>query len=360
MRLFTLRSQSLKSPRRANGTVRLLARTLFATVVVVASTLSCTGKPSAQVTPPGFLGTIVDSAAVFSLPAVPRPGYLQTITDPTFKTKITRITGEPGTVISPTLGVWGMDARQVYSKQQPWNSTGTLLTLENKGGGASKSPVILDGETYQPKYAPCDAFDNYDYRWHPSPAYPNVQIAVSRSGTELMWYDVANCQKLRTWTLPFAANYGLGSGEGNVSTDGRYAVISNDTKMVVVDMDPSGGLQPYPNKRIGPVYTWSPCSLNVAQPEFCPNGNISISPSGKYIDVKFGSGGVSCDTLCDLHRIFEVDASLTIRPHNMAATSLRCGSFQSRPNGWVFPLKHADLASDPFDNNEDVLVGGRA
>jgi hypothetical protein len=44
----------------------------------------------------------------------------------------------------------------------------------------------------------------------------------------------------------------------------------------------------------------------------------------------------------------------------MAAGSLRCGSFAGRRDGWIFPLKHADLALDPFDGNEDVIVGGRS
>ena len=360
MRRYRALSKQHASGSGKRRMMRAFVRAALSATIAVGTMLACAGKPSAQVVPPGFVGTIMDSSAVFSLPALPRPAYRQTITDPTFGTKITRITGDPGTVISPTLGVWGTDARHVYSKQQPWNSTGTLITIENRAGGANTSPLVLDGETYEPKYTPCDAFDNYDYRWHPSPEHPNVQIAVSRGGTELMWFDVANCRKLRSWTLPFPANYGLGSGEGNVSDDGRYAVISDDSRMVVVDMDPRGNAPAYPFKRIGPVYTWVPCSLKAGDASFCPNGNISISPSGRYIDVKFGSGGVSCDTLCDMHRIFAVDSALTIRPHNMAATSLRCGEFANRPNGWVFPLKHADMALDPFDNNEDVLLGGRA
>ena len=344
--------------RRTRRGRRLTVRTVI-TGITLATALACAERPHAQGVP-GFLGTITDSQAVFSVPALPRPAYLTPVTEPTFGTRITRITGDAGSIISPTLGMWGNDARQVYSKQQPWNSTGTLLSVENRAGDASASPLILDGETYQPKYTPCSAFDNYEYRWHPSPDYPNVQIAVSRAGTELMWFDVANCRKLRTWTLPFPANYGIGSGEGNVSDDGRYAVISDGTRMVVVDMDPRGSAPAYPFKRIGPVYTFAPCSLQTGDAMFCPNGNISISPSGRYIDLKFGSGGVSCDTLCDMHRIFEVDSLLAIRPHRMADNSLRCGSFASRPDGWVFPLKHADMALDPFDNNEDVLLGGRA
>ena len=43
----------------------------------------------------------------------------------------------------------------------------------------------------------------------------------------------------------------------------------------------------------------------------------------------------------------------------MAQSSDRC-SMQGRPNGWIFPLKHADLALDPSDGNEDVIIGGRS
>jgi hypothetical protein len=333
---------------------------LLAPLALIGS-LSPAARPGPAPVPAGFRGTLMDSVSVFRAPVLPRPAYLAPVTDPVFGTRVTRITGDPGTPVGPGLGLWGTDARHVYSKQQPWNSDGTLLSIENRKGGATRSPLILDGETYRPRYTPCEGFDNYEYRWHPSPKHPTVQIAVNKAGTELMWFDVATCRKLRSWTLPFPADYGIGSSEGNVSEDGRYVVISDDTRMVVVDMDPRGpNTPPWPHRRIGPVYTFVPCSLKTGEPEFCPNGNISISPSGRYIDLKFGSGGVPCDTICDLHRVFSVDSALVIRPHAMAGGSLRCGSFAGRPNGWTFPLKHADMARDPFDGNEDVLIGGRA
>src|SRR6185503_14321149 len=118
-------------------------------------------------------------------------------------------------------GVWGTDARHVYSKQQAWNANGKLLLVQNRKGAAKSSPIILDGETYKPL---------------------------------------------------FPADYGIGFGEGNVSADGRYVVISDSTRMVVVDMDPRGPrLKPYPAARIGPVYTFDPCSLSTRDPGFCPN-----------------------------------------------------------------------------------------
>ncbi len=310
---------------------------------------------------PGTNEAFRNRTRVVTIPVVPRPAYLNPTADSVFRTRLTRVSGDPGMPATPVATVWGTDVRHKYSRLQPWNATGKLLTIENRKGGARRSPLLLDGETYEPVSTPCDSFDNWDYRWHPSPAHANEQIAVNKAGTELMWFDVARCVKTRSWTLPFRADYGIGSGEGNTSADGRFVVIADAGRMVVVDMDPRSPNAPgYPFRRIGPVYTFPPCSLRVQEPTFCPPGNISISPSGRYIDVKYGSGGVDCDTLCDLHRIYEVDTALVIRPHVMAGGSLRCGSFANRPNGWVFPLKHADLAVDPFDGDADVLVGGRA
>jgi len=342
----------MRSPTHNARAVRLAVSVMF--IAGIASI--------AQAQPaPGLPGMLTDGSRVIDVARVPKPRYLSPSIDPTFHTRLLRITNDAGEPTTPVNGTWGPDARHKYSKLQPWNATGTMLTVENRGDGARSSPLILDGETYQPLFTPCDEYDNWDYRWHPSPAHANEEIAVNKAGTELMWFDVVNCRKTRSWDLPFPADYGIGSGEGNVSADGRYVVISDSARMVVVDMDPRGpNAPPYPYRRIGPVYTFEPCSLSVGEPSFCPNGNISISPSGRYIDFKFASGGVYCDTLCDIHRIFEVDSGLVIRPHNMASGSLRCGSFAARPNGWVFPLKHADMALDPFDGNEDVLIGGRA
>jgi hypothetical protein len=314
---------------------------------------------------PGFVELITDSSRVFSLAPLAKPGYRVPSGDPTFSTRVTRIANDPGQSTAPVDGIWGTDSRHVYSKQQPWNATGTLLTIENRGAGGTPSPLVLDGETYQPARGECPNYDSYDYRWHPNPAHANEQINVNAAGTELMWFDVTNCVKTRSWVLPFSAEYGIGSGEGNTSADGRYVVISDATRMVVVDMDPQAPNAPsYPFRRIGPVYTLPPCSLDPGNPGNCPIGNISISPSGRFIDVKYAAvavgGASSCDTTCDMHRVFEVDSALVIRPHVMAAQSLRCGSFAARTDGWVYPLKHADMMPDPFDNNEDVLVGGRA
>ncbi len=319
--------------------------------------------PAGAATLPGFMPMVTDSAAVFAIPRVSEPAYLVPTRDPVFGTWVMRVAGDMGRPIPSLGGIWEGIARHVYSKQQPWNSTGSLVTIENRVG--STTPVILDGQTFQPRFGPCSNYDRWDYRWHPGATHPNEQINVNGAGTELMWFDVLNCSKTRSWRLPLVANYGIGSGEGNVSADGRFVAIANQDSIVVVDMDPkSPNAPPYPYRRIGPVYAFPPCSLDVNQARNCPVDNVSISPSGRYIDVKYGAvnlaGASGCDTLCDMHRIFEVDSNLTIRPHAMATGAMRCGSFAARPNGWIFPLKHSDMAFDPFDGNEDVLMGGRA
>jgi hypothetical protein len=150
--------------------------------------------------------------------------------------------------------------------------------------------------------------------------------------------------QLNHWAMPagFIAN-GIGAGEGNLSANNRYVALHNttDSLVLIVDM--------FLN-RVG-----SPTTLPDAGR---PIGNVSISPSGRYVDVKYrndqGYGSA------DEHRIFEVDTTtLAITPHTMASSDTnRCGGRDNA--GWIFPLKHADMAVDPSDGNADVIIGGRA
>jgi hypothetical protein len=301
---------------------------------------------------------LTDASMVLTIPAVGRPLLRMPMSDPAFGTTITRITGDTGTPIYSVAGTWGADARHAYSKQQPWNADGTLLVVQNRGSG-TPSKLFLDGTTYVPKFGTCSNDPLYDYRWHPSRAHANTMINVNSAGTELMWYDVVTCTKTRSWPLPITASYGIGSGEGNPSNDGRFVCVANASQMVVIDMDPAPPYAPWPARRMGPICALLPCDINASSPSGdCRIGNISISPSGRYVDVKFSA---STDTTQDLHRIYEVDpVTLALKPHPMDVSALRCGSFEARPDGWTFPLKHADMALDPFDGDEDVLIGGRS
>ena len=68
-----------------------------------------------------------------------RPGYLVPYTDPVFKTKIIRMTGDPGSSIRNISGArWGDQARHHYSSDQAWNCDQSMIYLDiNKGGGAA-------------------------------------------------------------------------------------------------------------------------------------------------------------------------------------------------------------------------------
>jgi hypothetical protein len=297
-------------------------------------------SPAGATSYPGFMPMVTDSSQVFSIPSVPKPSYLVPATDPTFGTPIMRISNDGGASLTTATGsgTWGADARHHYSKDQPWNSDGTLIAIQN---GGSPSQLLLDGETYQVKYGKCSNYSLGDERWHPSPLHPHEQINVN--GSQLMWFDVVNCVKTRSWTLPFAVSY-FGMSEGNPSADGRYVALSDGSRMFVVDMDPQPPLAPYPSERIGPTYTIPACGLSGG----CTIDWVSISASGKYVVVSYDG---------DHPRVFDVDpTTLALSPRPMPSSSPRC-SGGDPAQGYVYDVGHADLTMNPFDNNEDVLIG---
>ena len=280
---------------------------------------------------------MTDPTAVLTEPETPKPAYLVPVSPAPLGVPIIRIANDPGLPTLPVTGTWGTDARHVYSKQQPWNADETLIAIENHGTGASPTSLILDGSTYQPKYGPCSSYRRWDYRWHPSRAHAHEQINVDSSGTRLSWFDVVSCTETRSWSLPIASDYGIGSGEGNPSNDGRFVLIASARQIYVVDMDPQPPFAPYPNRRIGPA-------LDVSN-----GGSIDwagMSASGKYAVVSYNG---------DYPRVFDVNTStLALTPHPMS-TSYQCHG--SASDGYLYALGHADVAVNPFDNNEDVLVG---
>ncbi len=293
---------------------------------------------------PASTTVLTDPHAVFAVPQVPKPADLAPFVDPTFGSTVERVGNNVGASTAPLPGTWGSDARHVYSKQQPWSSDGALIVIENRGGG-SPSPMFLDGTTYQPKRGPCSG-PLYDYRWHPSTAHPHEMINVDGSGNQLSWYDVVSCATTRTWTLPITSNYGIGSGEGNPSNDGRFVAIASGTQMLIVDMDPQPPFAPYPNQRIGPPRRISDCGLSD-----CSIDWVSVSASGKYAVVNYNG---------DYPRVFDIDPqTLALTPHAYPASTPECLSHDPA-NGFILDLGHADFALNPFDANQDVLIGQRS
>ncbi|MBV1929115.1 MAG: hypothetical protein KUG81_06340, partial [Gammaproteobacteria bacterium] len=76
--------------------------------------------------------TLNTSLTVYgTTPSLTKPTYLQTVTEPTFGTKITRISGDVGVAIpnvSPSEN-WLNVARHGYSTRQPWNADESIIPV---------------------------------------------------------------------------------------------------------------------------------------------------------------------------------------------------------------------------------------
>ncbi len=135
-------------------------------------------------------------------PGVRRPGYLSSITDPTFKTRITRVTDD---------AVFGVsNARHHYSKVNPWNADNTrFITWPNFLVDATTNKLI--GKFSAPS----------DYRW--SNVDPDVMYGTT--GTRLEKLVVSTNRRTTLTTFPYDECW-FGNHEGNLSDDDKYAVIS--------------------------------------------------------------------------------------------------------------------------------------
>lgn len=159
-----------------------------------------------------------------------KPGYLQTLADPTFGTPITRITDDPGTplVLPVNTGgtatfIWSSAVRTRYVTDSSWNVDGSLMMLRSYDPGMTYH-VVLDGATYQPRFLATLPTSNY--RWSQNPATPNLQygfpqasVLDAKGATEegivtslpaagpdddkIVRYDVTTGQVSNTITLPF-------------------------------------------------------------------------------------------------------------------------------------------------------------
>ncbi len=307
-------------------------------IPLCASLVAACGSPTGSGYAPGV---ITDPRVVLSEPAVPRPAYLTPIFPGPFYLSVTRITGDPGRPLTTSSGpgTWGGVVRHHYSKDQPWSSDGALIALQSD---SAPIKLYLDGQSYRPLIGRCAGYGGDD-RWHPSPLHPHERIDVATGGTELMWYDVVVCNKTRSWTLPVTVQY-FGPNEGSPSFDGRYAALSDGVRwMFVVDMDPQPPLAPYPSQRIGPTRDVTDCAL----PGGCAVDWASVSPSGRYVVVSYSGDHV---------RVYDVDpGTLTLTPRPMPSIYPNCSGTAAQ--GFIYDVGHADMTLDPFDNQEDILVG---
>src|SRR3989442_15931076 len=97
-------------------------------------------RPQASVAPAApVVAPITDATLVFPEPLVPRPAYLTELTPLPLNLPVTRIAADPTLPLTTSSGpgTCGPIARHHYSKDQPWDSDGTLLALQDNASPPS-------------------------------------------------------------------------------------------------------------------------------------------------------------------------------------------------------------------------------
>ena len=179
-----------------------------------------------------------------TVPPLSRPGYLQTVTDPVFGTKITRISDE-----SMNLGSVQY-LQHHYSKDQPWNHDMTLIKLNN-------THAILDARTYQIFKKPSGKGET---RW--STVDPNIMFHTL--GNQFVKWNVRTDVTTVLHTF-IEGNIEIGPYEGNISIGDKYVVFNVGTLAIVYDI-------------VNDVV--------IAKKDLGPMDWATISQSGNYVVVR--------------------------------------------------------------------------
>ena len=276
-----------------------------------------------------------------------KPGYLQTLADPTFGTPITRITGDPGTplVLPVNTGgtatlIWSSAVRTRYVTDSSWNVDGSLLMLRSYDPGMTYH-VVLDGATYQPRFFATLPTSNY--RWSQNPATPNVQygfvqanVLDAKGATEegivtslpvagpdddkIVRYDVTTGQVSNTITLPFnklfstKTTIAFANGHEYAAMYGVSKTAPSPTaiSVYIVQLDAPAGANPIVASMLltttdsgTPIVAFSQ-SLDFSNLWFSPdgqhlltvyNGATTAARSWRLLDVALPSGTSTTGTI---------------------------------------------------------------
>ncbi len=217
-----------------------------------------------------------------AVPPLPLPGYLESCLDPAFGSRITRITGKPGTPIPGVAGgLWAEVARHRYSKVPAWNCNQSLLLL----GRHQERPsgLFLDGSTYQPLFGG-DNSPGTEETWHPKD--PDVMFFV-KAGVLGEWNVRAG---VTTVIATFSRHEDLhfGPWEGNFSRDGTRVVLTG-----LRDGRPAAFAYDLAEGRAWPDLPLKDCKVDW----------LSISPSGRYMVLN----GAVTSKRGDQTQVFDLD-----------------------------------------------------
>lgn len=241
------------------------------------------------------------------IPSVAQPRYLESFTDPVFGSRVTRITGDPGALISNIDARWNEVARHQYSKNPAWNCDQTLLCLSRHHGFPSK--LFLDGTNYQPLFGR-NRGPGTEVRWHPK--RPDIMVYVN--GYTIGYWDVRKDSIEVVATVDGYSDFQIGPWEGNLSLDGRLIVIqakkSGESVAFAYDLDLG---RKYPDLDLNGIdLDW-----------------VSVSASGNFIVL---------NNKADQTQVFELDGTKVGKLWDE----------YGRPS-------HYDLAVD--ESGDDVAVG---
>ncbi|MCM8534812.1 MAG: hypothetical protein NE334_02620 [Lentisphaeraceae bacterium] len=245
-------------------------------------------------------------------PILAKPKYLVPFSDPIFGSKITRVTGDPGTLMNGIDARWSNIARQNYPKNAAWNADQTLLFLQRHNGFPSF--LFLDGKNYKTLFGR-NSCPGDEVRWHPT--LPDKMVYI-KNNTLGFW----NVRTDKTEVLASFEAYSkllIGPWEGNLSDDGKLIVLCGNKGQQKVAFAYNIELKKkYPDIALkGVTIDWA-----------------SISASGKYVVVNGHFNGPKNDQT----QVFTLDGK-------------KVGKLweSSRPS-------HYDLTVDI--NGDDVAVGG--
>lgn len=153
------------------------------------------------------------------IPPLAKPGYLETVIDPVFGTKITRITGDPGAPIPNTDHRWPEISRHGYSARgSTWNRDGTYIYLEKMN-----PKLLLDGRDYRVIRELPRSEDLRQRRW--SHTEPVEMIQVYSSGV-ISKLNVETMKETPITTVRGYGNVKIDGDTGNLSDDGRWVPLS--------------------------------------------------------------------------------------------------------------------------------------
>lgn len=240
----------------------LLRARLVALAILLLGLVVVTDAQAAPVYPPDT--TLTPEP----MPEVARPDYLDPLEDPTFGTRITRISDKAA------FDSTSKALRHAYAKNQPWNADGSLIMLDYTYPAA-----VLDGRTYE------------FLRWvhQPSSAVwsnvnPNETIGTAAGANRLIRVgmqsdgDVTTIRKFREYD-----EINFGQGEGNLSNNDNYIALfgikDGAADLFVYDLE---------NDEI--VSRRSLGKATVGDGKSTIN-NATMSQSGEYVVVQYNRPG---------------------------------------------------------------------